>query len=67
MCYCLVCWLCLRRDVNQDAKLDFLYSDNINHFFRFVREVGLPEVSCYPFYVSFVSELCVIGLHIRTH
>ncbi|KAF7355360.1 Ras GTPase-activating-like protein rng2 [Mycena sanguinolenta] len=24
-------------------KLDFRHSDNINHFFNFVREVGLPE------------------------
>ncbi|KAF9476454.1 hypothetical protein BDN70DRAFT_951286 [Pholiota conissans] len=31
------------RRIYEDAKLDFLYSDNINHFFRFVREVGLPE------------------------
>lgn len=25
-------------------KLDFRHSDNINHFFTFVRDVGLPEV-----------------------
>lgn len=29
----------------QAPKLDFRHSDNINHFFNFVREVGLPEVS----------------------
>ena len=29
----------------QAPKLDFRHSDNINHFFRFVREVGLPEVN----------------------
>jgi hypothetical protein len=31
----------------QAPKLDFRHSDNINHFFNFVREVGLPEVSHY--------------------
>lgn len=32
------------RTCSQAPKLDFRHSDNINHFFRFVREVGLPEV-----------------------
>lgn len=32
---------------SQAPKLDFRHSDNINHFFNFVREVGLPEVGYY--------------------
>ncbi|TFY63402.1 hypothetical protein EVJ58_g3276 [Rhodofomes roseus] len=31
------------RRIYDAPKLDFRHSDNINHFFRFVREVGLPE------------------------
>ena len=31
----------------QAPKLDFRHSDNINHFFNFVRGVGLPEVRHY--------------------
>ena len=47
-------WTCLRYKQSwnkitfrQAPKLDFRHSDNINHFFNFVREVGLPEVSHY--------------------
>jgi len=29
----------------QAPKLDFRHSDNINYFFNFVRDIGLPEVS----------------------
>jgi len=35
--------------VLQARKLNFRHSDNINHFFDFVREVGLPEVCCHFF------------------
>jgi len=31
------------RRIYDAPKLDFRHSDNINHFFRFVRDVGLPE------------------------
>ncbi|KZT72473.1 ras GTPase-activating protein [Daedalea quercina L-15889] len=31
------------RRIYDAPKLDFRHSDNINHFFHFVREVGLPE------------------------
>ncbi|KZT12580.1 uncharacterized protein LAESUDRAFT_733237 [Laetiporus sulphureus 93-53] len=31
------------RRIYEAPKLDFRHSDNINHFFRFVRDVGLPE------------------------
>ncbi|KAH7914372.1 ras GTPase-activating protein [Hygrophoropsis aurantiaca] len=31
------------RRIYEAAKLDFRHSDNINYFFNFVREVGLPE------------------------
>lgn len=31
------------RKIYEAPKLDFRHSDNINHFFNFVREVGLPE------------------------
>lgn len=34
---------CSRR-LAQAPKLDFRHSDNINVFFNFVRQVGLPEV-----------------------
>ena len=33
--------------LRQAPKLDFRHSDNINYFFNFVREVGLPEVSIF--------------------
>ena len=32
------------RRIYEAPKLDFRHSDNINYFFNFVREVGLPEV-----------------------
>ncbi|CAL1700973.1 unnamed protein product [Somion occarium] len=35
--------------IYEAPKLDFRHSDNINHFFNFVRQVGLPE--------SFIFEL----------
>ncbi|KDR83761.1 hypothetical protein GALMADRAFT_236120 [Galerina marginata CBS 339.88] len=31
------------RRIYEAPKLDFRHSDNINHFFTFVRQVGLPE------------------------
>ncbi|KAF8913880.1 hypothetical protein CPB84DRAFT_1699194 [Gymnopilus junonius] len=31
------------RRIYEAPKLDFRHSDNINHFFTFVRDVGLPE------------------------
>ncbi|KAF8165362.1 IQ domain-containing protein-containing RasGAP [Crassisporium funariophilum] len=31
------------RKIYEAPKLDFRHSDNINHFFNFVRDVGLPE------------------------
>ncbi|KAH9482628.1 Ras GTPase-activating-like protein rng2 [Psilocybe cubensis] len=31
------------RKIYEAPKLDFRHSDNINHFFKFVRDVGLPE------------------------
>ncbi|OCH90975.1 hypothetical protein OBBRIDRAFT_729743 [Obba rivulosa] len=31
------------RKIYDAPKLDFRHSDNINHFFNFVRQVGLPE------------------------
>ncbi|KAH8105969.1 ras GTPase-activating protein [Cristinia sonorae] len=37
------------RRIYEAPKLDFRHSDNINHFFNFVRYVGLPE--------SFIFEL----------
>ncbi|THH32726.1 hypothetical protein EUX98_g1475 [Antrodiella citrinella] len=37
------------RKIYEAPKLDFRHSDNINHFFNFVRHVGLPE--------SFIFEL----------
>ncbi|KAF7352695.1 Ras GTPase-activating-like protein rng2 [Mycena venus] len=31
------------KKIYEAPKLDFRHSDNINHFFNFVREIGLPE------------------------
>jgi Ras GTPase-activating-like protein IQGAP2/3 len=36
--------LCNHSSSTQARKLDFRHSDNINYFFVFVRQVGLPEV-----------------------
>lgn len=40
----------------QAPKLDFRHSDNINHFFNFVREIGLPEVQ-FPLFASVSSHV----------
>ncbi|KAG6378565.1 ras GTPase-activating protein [Boletus reticuloceps] len=39
---------------SKSAKLDFRHSDNINHFFVFVRQVGLPE--CFVFELTDLYE-----------
>ena len=36
------------RRIYEAPKLDFRHSDNINYFFNFVRDVGLPEVRACP-------------------
>ncbi|KAA1466483.1 hypothetical protein DENSPDRAFT_811527 [Dentipellis sp. KUC8613] len=41
------------RRIYEAPKLDFRHSDNINYFFNFVRQVGLPEASLF----SFIFEL----------
>jgi Ras GTPase-activating-like protein IQGAP2/3 len=48
---------------SKSSKLDFRHSDNINYFFVFVRQVGLPEVSA-PFSLSTSSVIHNIGLHL---
>ncbi|KAG9317305.1 ras GTPase-activating protein [Chiua virens] len=39
---------------SKSSKLDFRHSDNINYFFHFVREVGLPE--CFIFELTDLYE-----------
>ncbi|KAF9221951.1 ras GTPase-activating protein [Gyrodon lividus] len=42
------------RRIYESSKLDFRHSDNINYFFVFVREVGLPE--CFIFELTDLYE-----------
>jgi len=44
-----------RTHSSKASKLDFRHSDNINYFFAFVREVGLPEVR------RFILVLCTLN------
>jgi Ras GTPase-activating-like protein IQGAP2/3 len=56
------------RRIYEAPKLDFRHSENINVFFVFVREVGLPEVGC-QFWVerSRMGLIMFSGLHFRAH
>ena len=50
------------RRIYEAPKLDFRHSDNINVFFNFVREIGLPEVRSSYCAVLFILILFA-GLH----
>ena len=41
--------------IAKTPKLDYRQTDNINHFFYFIRQAGLPEVSHVAFFLQGVS------------
>jgi Ras GTPase-activating-like protein IQGAP2/3 len=50
------------RRIYEAPKLDFRHSDNINYFFNFVRQVGLPEVGA-----NFLAPILTLTNGIELH